>query len=42
MNDKLTAAWALVVAALIYGIFVFTAFTYFGEIALCIRKLIYV
>ena len=41
MNDKLTTAWAWVVASLIYGLFIYTAFAYFGEIALCIRKLIY-
>ena len=41
MKQTMTAIWAYVVAALIYGIFVFTAFAYFGEIALCIRKLIY-
>lgn len=39
MNDKLTTAWAYVVVALIYGIFVFTAFAYFGEIVLLIREL---
>ena len=39
MNDKLTTAWAYVVAALIYGIFVATAFAYFGEIVLWIREL---
>ena len=34
MNDKLTAAWACVVAALIYGLFIYTAFAYFGEIVM--------
>ena len=41
MNDKLTAAWAYVVAALIYGLFIYTAFAYFGEIVILVRKLIY-
>ena len=41
MKETMTAAWAWVVAALIYGIFVFTAFAYLGEIVLWIRKLIY-
>ena len=41
MNEKLTAAWAYVVAALIYGIFVFTAFAYFGEIVLWVQELMY-
>jgi hypothetical protein len=41
MNEKLTAAWAWVVAALIYGIFVFTAFAYFGEIVLLVQELMY-
>lgn len=41
MKDSMTEVWAYVVAALIYGIFVFTAFAYFGEILLWIRKLIY-
>jgi len=30
-----------VVAALIYGIFVFTAFVYFGEIVLWLQELMY-
>ena len=34
MNEKLTAAWAWVVAALIYGLFIYTAFAYFGEIVM--------
>ena len=41
MNDKLTTAWAYVVAALIYGIFVFTAFAYFGEIVMWLHEVIY-
>ena len=41
MNEKLTAAWAWVVAALIYGLFVYTAFAYFGEIVLWIQEVIY-
>jgi hypothetical protein len=41
MNEKLTAAWAYVVTALIYGIFVFTAFVYFGEIVLWLQELMY-
>jgi hypothetical protein len=38
MNEKLTAAWALVVAALIYGLFIYTAFAYFGEIVLWLQE----
>jgi len=38
MNDKLTAAWAYVVAALIYGLFIYTAFAYFGEIVLWLQE----
>lgn len=41
MKDKLTTAWAWVVAALIYGIILVTVLLYFGEIILWIRKLIY-
>jgi hypothetical protein len=41
MNDKITTAWAWVVAALIYGIFVFTAFVYFGEIVLWLQERLY-
>ena len=41
MNDKLTTAWAYVVAALIYGIFVATAFAYFGEIVLWLQEAVY-
>ena len=41
MNDKLTAAWAYVVAALIYGLFIYTAFAYFGEIVLLVQELMY-
>jgi uncharacterized membrane-anchored protein YhcB (DUF1043 family) len=41
MNDKLTTAWAYVVAALIYGIILVTVLMYLGEIVLWIRKLIY-
>ena len=37
MKDKLTTAWAYAVAAMIYGIFVFTAFAYFGEIVLWLQ-----
>jgi hypothetical protein len=40
MNEKLTAAWAWVVAALIYGIFVFTAFAYFGEIVMWLQEVV--
>ena len=40
MNDKLTAAWAYVVAVLIYGIFVATAFAYFGEIVLWLQEVV--
>jgi hypothetical protein len=38
MNEKLTAAWAYVVAALIYGLFIYTAFAYFGEIVLWLQE----
>lgn len=38
MNDKLTAAWAYVVAALIYGLFIYTAFAYFGEIVMWLQE----
>lgn len=41
MNEKLTAAWAWVVAALIYGLFIYTAFAYFGEIVLWLQEVIY-
>ena len=41
MNDKLTAAWAYVVAALIYGLFIYTAFAYFGEIVMWLQEVIY-
>ena len=41
MNDKLTAAWAWVVAALIYGLFIYTAFAYFGEIVLWLHEAVY-
>lgn len=41
MTDKLTTAWAYVVAALIYGIFVATAFAYFGAIVMWLQELIY-
>ena len=41
MNDKLTAAWALVVAALIYGLFIYTAFSYFGEIVMWLQEVVY-
>ena len=39
MNEKLTAAWAWVVAALIYGLFIYTAFAYFGEIVYLLQGL---
>ena len=42
MNEKLTEVWAWIVAAFIYVIILWTVIAYFGEIALCIRKLIYV
>ena len=41
MNDKLTTAWAWVVAALIYGLFIYTAFAYFGEIVMWLQELMY-
>ena len=41
MNDKITTAWAWVVAILIYAIILVTVLLYFGEIILWIRKLIY-
>lgn len=40
MNDKITMVWAYVVTALIYGIFVFTAFAYFGEIVLWLQEVV--
>ena len=40
MNEKLTAAWAYVVAALIYGLFIYTAFAYFGEIVLWLQEVV--
>ena len=40
MKETLTTAWAWVVAALIYGIFVFTAFVYFGEIVLWLQEVV--
>lgn len=40
MKDSMTEVWAYVVAALIYGIFVFTAFAYFGEIVLWIQEVV--
>lgn len=41
MNDKLTTAWAWVVAALIYGLFIYTAFAYFGEIVLMLEEVLH-
>ena len=41
MNEKLTAAWAYVVAALIYGLFIYTAFAYFGEIVLMLEEVLH-
>lgn len=41
MNDKLTTAWAYVVAALIYGLFIYTALAYFGEIVLWLQEVVY-
>lgn len=41
MNEKLTAAWAWVVASLIYGLFIYTAFAYFGEIVMWLQEVIY-
>lgn len=41
MKDTMTTAWAYVVAALIYGIFVFTAFAYFGEIVLMLEEVLH-
>ena len=41
MNDKLTTAWAYVVAALIYGLFIYTALAYFVEIVLLVQELMY-
>ena len=41
VNDKITTAWMWIVAALIYGIFLVTAFLYFGEIVLWIREVMY-
>ena len=41
MNYKLTTAWAWIVAALIYGLFIYTAFAYFGEIVMWLQEVIY-
>lgn len=41
MKDKLTTAWAYIVAALIYGIFAATAIAYFGEIVLWLKEVLY-
>lgn len=41
MKDTMTTAWAWIVAALIYGIFVFTAFSCFGEIVMWLQEVIY-
>lgn len=39
MKEKLTAAWAWVVAALIYGIILVTVLLYFGEIVYLLQGL---
>ena len=41
VNDKITTAWAWVVAVLIYGLFIYTAFAYFGEIVLWLQERLY-
>ena len=41
MKQTMTAIWAYVVAVLIYGIFVATAFAYFGEIVLWLQEVVY-
>ena len=41
MKETMTAAWAWVVAALIYGLFIYTAFAYFGEIVMWLQEVIY-
>lgn len=41
MKDKLTTAWAYVVASLIYGLFIYTAFAYFGEILLMLEEVLH-
>ena len=38
MKDTMTTAWAWVVAAFIYGLFIYTAFAYFGEIVLWLQE----
>lgn len=41
MKDTMTTAWAYVVAALIYGLFIYTAFAYFGEIVLWLQEVLH-
>lgn len=41
MKDTMTTAWAWVVAALIYGLFIYTAFAYFGEILLMLEEVLH-
>lgn len=41
MKDTMTTAWSWVVAALIYGLFIGTAFAYFGEIVLYLQEVVY-
>lgn len=41
MNEILTAAWAWVVAALIYGIILVTVLLYFCEIVMWLQEVIY-
>lgn len=41
MKDTMTTAWAWVVAVLIYGLFIFTAFAYFGEIVMWLQGKLY-
>lgn len=40
-KDSMTTAWAWVVAIIIYGLFIYTAFAYFGEIVLWVQELMY-
>ena len=41
MKEAMTTAWAWVVAILIYGLFIYTAFAYFGEIVYLIQGWLY-
>lgn len=40
-KDSMTTAWAWVVAIIIYGLFIYTAFAYFGEIVLWLQEVLH-